>query len=184
MKIYTKTGDDGSTGLLYGGRIGKDDPRADVYGTVDEANSALGLARAMGPSAEGLDALILELQKQLFVVGAEIATDPSNSEKLTPGKTKVTDEMVGALEARIDELVGRSPLPERFVVPGSTSVSACLDLSRSVVRRAERGAVALMRAGQLEDVVVRYLNRLSDLIFAAARYEESARAVEAPDPWQ
>ena len=181
VKIYTKTGDDGTTGLLYGGRISKADPRTDAYGTTDEAVAVMGLARSLNPKAEGLGDLLLDLQRQLFVVGAELATDSSNKDKLQPGVSKVTDEMVSQLEQRIDDIVTRSPLPDYFVVPGNNQVSAVLDLARSVVRRAERAVVALVNDQVLEHgPVVLFLNRLSDLLFALARYEESAGGTQAP----
>lgn len=181
MRIYTKTGDDGTTGLLYGGRVGKDDPRAEAYGTTDEAVAAIGLARSLGPAAPGLGGLLLRVQRELFVVGAELATAPENAGRLAPGVSKVTDEMVAGLEAEIDRMVAASPLPDSFIVPGGSPVSAALDLARAVVRRAERAVVAIGRAGVAPDpVVLRYLNRLSDSLFVAARFEEWARGVEAP----
>jgi cob(I)alamin adenosyltransferase len=181
VKIYTRTGDDGTTGLLYGGRVPKDDLRTEAYGGVDEAVAAIGLARALGPpAAEGLDELLLQLQRELFVVGAELATAPENAGKLRPGLSKVTGDMVGRLEETIDRLTAVAPLPDFFVVPGATPVSAALDLARCVVRRSERSAVALQRRELLSDeVVLRYLNRLSDLLFVAARYEERSRGLQA-----
>lgn len=181
MKIYTKAGDDGSTGLLYGGRVGKDDLRTEAYGTTDEAVSILGLVRSFEAAAPGLAELVLRLQKELFVVGAELATDPKNSDKLKEGSTKVTQQMVDALEAEIDALTAWAPLPDRFIVPGSTKVSAALDAARAVVRRAERRVVTLNAQGGLADeVVLRYLNRLSDLLFTMARAEEHHLNVDPP----
>ena len=181
MKIYTKTGDDGTTGLLYGGRVPKDDTRTDAYGGTDEAVAAIGLARSLGPAGEGLDDLLLDLQRQLFVVGAELATAPENAGKLRPGISKVTEAMVANLEQTMDRLTAIAPLPNYFVVPGASPPSAALDLARSVVRRSERSTVALLRAGLLADpVVLRFLNRLSDLLFVAARYEEHQRGLQAP----
>jgi cob(I)alamin adenosyltransferase len=181
MKIYTKKGDDGTTGLLYGGRTAKDDPRTEAYGSTDEAVAVIGLARALGPAAEGLDELLLRIQRELFVVGAELATGSENANKLKPGISKVTDEMVTALESEIDRATSTAPLPDYFVLPGSTPVSAALDTARAVVRRAERAVVAMKRDGLLvDDVVLRYLNRLSDFLFAAARFEEHSRGVAAP----
>lgn len=181
MKIYTKTGDDGSTGLLYGGRVRKNDPRTEAYGTTDEAVAALGLARSLGPAAEGLADLILSVQRDLFVVGAELATASENAAKLTPEVSKVTEKMVTRLEQVIDQLVERSPLPEEFIVPGEAQVGAALDLARAIVRRAERHVVGMIESDiAVDEVVVRYLNRLSDLLFTAARTEESARGASAP----
>jgi cob(I)alamin adenosyltransferase len=171
-KIYTKTGDDGTTGLLYGGRLGKDDVAVDAYGTSDEAVAALGVARAKLADVE-LAQLILKLQRELFVVGAELATAPENREKLRPGETRVTAEMVASLEEAIDDYSARFTMPDEFVVPGETEVSALIDLARAVVRRCERLAVTMARAGALTNPeVLRYLNRLSDLLFVLARYEE------------
>jgi cob(I)alamin adenosyltransferase len=181
VKIYTRTGDDGTTGLLYGGRVPKDHLRTETYGGVDEAVAVIGLARSLGPAAEGLAALLLDLQRELFVVGAELATATENAGKLRPGISKVTEDMVARLEETIDRLTSVAPLPGYFVVPGACPVSAALDLARSVVRRSERSAVALQREGLLPDpVTLRYLNRLSDLLFVAARYEEDSRGLQAP----
>jgi cob(I)alamin adenosyltransferase len=181
VKIYTKTGDDGTTGLLFGGRVPKDDLRTEAYGGTDEAVALLGLARSFSPVARNLCDLLLELQRQLFVVGAELATALENASKLQPDVSKVTGGMVDALERAIDSMTAEAPLADHFVVPGSSDVSATLDVCRAVVRRAERSVVAMDRAGLLaDDSVLRYLNRLSDLLFVAARYEEHARGLEAP----
>ncbi len=168
-RIYTRTGDDGTTGLYHGGRISKADAAAEAYGTVDEAVAALGLARAM--SAEGgLSGEILGLQRDLFVVGADLAANPGERHKLEPGVSLVTPEMVARLEVRIDALVTEHPLAQAFVVPGANPEAAMLDVARAVVRRAERGAVALREAGgETNEEVLRYLNRLSDLLFVMAR---------------
>ncbi len=172
MRIYTRRGDDGTTGLLYGGRVDKSDQRTETYGTTDEAVAALGMARVFIADSILAD-LVLRLQRELFVAGAELATATENSHKLTPGQTKVTAEMVDGLERAIDEYVGRTHMPEEFIVPGESRGSAFLDYARTVIRRAERQTVALDRAGMLTDgVVVRYLNRLADLVFVLARYEE------------
>jgi cob(I)alamin adenosyltransferase len=168
-RIYTRTGDDGTTGLLYGGRIPKDDPAADAYGTTDEAVAALGLARALSHH-DALAEHLLQLQRDLFVVGADLASNPAAREKLVAGVSLVTPEMVEGLERAIDDLVSRQPLPEAFIVPGASPSSAALDLARSVVRRAERQVVALEHAGRVVNADVRrYLNRLSDLLFVLAR---------------
>jgi cob(I)alamin adenosyltransferase len=168
-RIYTKAGDDGTTGLLYGGRISKADPATEAYGTTDEAVAVLGLARAFTEDPSLADRL-LSLQRQLFVVGADLATNPDERPKLQPGVSLVTDEDVDGLEVWIDELVTAHPLPNAFIVPGANPVSACLDVARSVVRRAERRVVELREGGaEVNDAVVRYLNRLSDLLFVLAR---------------
>ncbi len=176
MRIYTKKGDDGTTGLLFGGdRVSKADLRTDAYGTVDEAVSALGLARAaIGSVTDRTEArlaeLSLRLQRELFVVGAEIATHVDRRDRLTDGVSRVTDDMVAALEREIDELEGVVEQPKEFVLPGESMTGAALDLARTTVRRAERRAVALAESGELpESQVVPYLNRLADLLFVAAR---------------
>ncbi|MCZ7529150.1 MAG: cob(I)yrinic acid a,c-diamide adenosyltransferase [Acidimicrobiia bacterium] len=175
MKVYTRKGDDGTTGLLHGGRIAKDAPGPTAYGSVDEAVSALGLARAELERGVELDELLIRLQRELFVVGAELATDPSNRPKLEPGTSLVTTEMVTALEPVIDEITGRFDAPTEFVLPGENRVAAALDLARTVVRRAERESVAAAGVGWLDDShVVAYLNRLADLVYTLARWQEGA----------
>jgi cob(I)alamin adenosyltransferase len=171
MRIYTRKGDTGTTGLLYGGaRVSKADLRTDAYGTTDEAVSALGLARAALAGDERLTDLILRLQRELFVVGAELATSVDRRGRLTPGATLVTPAMTTALEREIDALEADHPMPAEFVVPGESLAGAALDLARSTVRRAERRAVALTADGGLPDSqVVPYLNRLADLLFVMAR---------------
>ena len=172
-RIYTKTGDDGTTGLFYGGRVPKDDLRTEAYGTSDEAVAALGLARTDVGDAVLAD-LVLRLQRELFVVGAELAANPDAWSKLVPGETLVTADMVTALEELIDDYVARTAMPQEFVVPGETRGSAAIDLARAVVRRCERHVVRMTREGMLPDgEVVRYLNRLADLLFVLARNEES-----------
>jgi len=175
MRIYTRKGDAGTTGLLFGGgRVSKADPRTDAGGTLDEAVSALGLARASlgaGAAAGDLPGLILRLQRELFVVGAEVATRTSRRDRLQAGRTLVTAEMVAALEQLIDELEERHPMPAEFVLPGESLAGAALDLARSVVRRAERRSVALVEGETLDagSQVLPYLNRLADLLFVMAR---------------
>lgn len=173
MKVYTRRGDDGTTGLLYGGRVEKDDLRTEAYGTVDEAVSALGLARAALPEGSEWHDEVLERQRQLFVLGAQLATHLDHADRLSDGVSRMTEEMITGLEARIDELVERFPLPEAFVVPGATPAGAAIDLARTIVRRAERRVVAMQRADLLaDDVPLRFLNRLSDELFVLARAVE------------
>ena len=170
VRIYTKKGDDGSTGLLYGSRVSKADPAAEAYGTVDETVADLGVARALvsGPSKD----LILEIQRELFVVGADLATNPGQRSKLEPRVSLVTAEMVQRLEGEIDSRVEERPLPNEFIVPGATPASAALDVARVTCRRAERRAVALKDGGhEVNPEALRYLNRLSDLLFVLARVE-------------
>ena len=169
LRIYTKTGDDGTTGLLYGGRVPKDSPMMQVTGTVDEAQAAMGLARAESEPGSELDALLTRLERERYVLMAEATTDPSHRAKLTPGTTLVTDGMVAALESDIDGLIARVTMPTEFVVPGANRASAALDLARTIIRRAERQLVSSPIEGSL---VGRYLNRLSDLLWAMARWTE------------
>jgi cob(I)alamin adenosyltransferase len=170
-RIYTTTGDDGTTGLLYGGRISKADAVAEVYGTTDEAVAALGVARSLTRDETVRDEL-LALQRELFVVGADLACNPDQRERLQPGASLVTAHMVETLESRIDDVVAAHPLPDAFIVPGANPLSAALDVARSVVRRAERSAVALGSTGAVVNPEIRrYLNRLSDLLFCLARRE-------------
>jgi cob(I)alamin adenosyltransferase len=169
MKIYTKGGDDGTTGLLYGTRVSKADPATDAYGATDEAVAAMGLARAfLGDSP--LSPEILRLQKELFVVGADLATNPEERQKLEPEVSLVTAGMVERLETLIDELVEANPLPTEFIVPGANPASAALDVARTTIRRAERRTVEMRRSGsQVNPEVLRYLNRIADLLFVLAR---------------
>jgi cob(I)alamin adenosyltransferase len=169
MKIYTRKGDDGTTGLLYGGRVRKDAPAPSAYGEVDEAQAVLGLARAECARGDELDGLLVRLERDLWVLMAELATDPSNRAKLDPGTSLVTEEMVAGLEPVIDDLTTRFEQPTEFVLPGQNRVAALLDLARTVVRRAERHALDASAEGSY---VVPYLNRLSDLLWTMARWQE------------
>jgi cob(I)alamin adenosyltransferase len=174
MKIYTRKGDDGTTSLWYGGRVAKTDSRTEAYGALDEANAALGVARALcGPDEKELATDLLRLQRELFVAGAELATAPDAAGRLEDGVSRVTDPMVEALEPIIDRYMDRVELPPQFVIPGGTRLSAQLDAARTVIRRAERRVVALKDAGGLaSDAVLRYVNRASDLVFAFARFAD------------
>jgi cob(I)alamin adenosyltransferase len=168
MKIYTRKGDDGTTGLWYGGRVPKYDGRPEAYGSCDEAAAALGSARAAADDDE-VHTDILRIQEELFVLGAELATAPEAAHRLEPGVSKVTDEMVERLERDIDRYMERVNLPPKFVIPGGTELSARLDVARTAVRRAERRVSAL----ELEDTtVLQFLNRLSDALFAMARFAD------------
>jgi cob(I)alamin adenosyltransferase len=171
VKVYTKTGDDGTTGLLYGGRVDKHDVRTTAYGTVDETCSALGLARA--ELTGQLHDLVLEVQRELFVVGAQLATRADHWDRLEVGISRVDTTMVDVLDERIDACVERHPLPQHFVVPGGTRAAAALDLARTICRRAERYTVAMDREGMLpDDAPVRYLNRCADYLYVLAREAE------------
>jgi cob(I)alamin adenosyltransferase len=177
VKIYTRKGDDGTTGLWYGGRVQKSDIRPEAYGSVDEAASALGLCRAAARDNQELYDDILQMQNELFVAGAELATAPEAAGRLEPGISKVTSQMVDNLEQVIDRYMDRVDLPPKFVIPGGTELSARLDVARTAVRRAERRVSAMRESGQLpDDTVLRYLNRASDAVYAMARFADE------PDP--
>jgi cob(I)alamin adenosyltransferase len=167
MKIYTKTGDDGTTGLLGPGRVLKDAPRIEAYGTVDELNAVLGLARATGGLDPELDALVARLQDDLFAVGAALA-DPDPAGKF---HNAVGPERAGRLEAEIDHLEAELPPLTHFILPGGTLASSQLHLARTIGRRAERHVVHLghQPGESVPENLVVYLNRLSDLLFVVAR---------------
>ncbi len=170
MRVYTKSGDDGTTGRFLGGRVSKADVLVEASGDVDEAIAVLGLVRS-GTSDPDLAGTVLDLQRELFVVGADLATNPDRRERLEPGVSLVTDAMVTALEGLIDRAVAEQPLRPVFVVPGSDVTSARLDHARTVVRRAERHVVGAYQSGHVVGTeALRYLNRLSDLLFVLARH--------------
>ncbi|MGH9082678.1 MAG: cob(I)yrinic acid a,c-diamide adenosyltransferase [Acidimicrobiales bacterium] len=191
MRIYTRRGDDGTTGLLYGGRVAKSASRIELNGAVDEAQAALGLARAEAEPGSELDELLVSLERQLYVLMAEVATAPANRPKLAGGSSLVTPDMVEALEKRIDELGTRFEMPAEFVVPGANRCAATLDVARTVVRRAERvlasgGPLAPSPSGergsgQDGSSVGPYLNRLSDLLWMMARWQEGEEHLAARD---
>lgn len=174
MKIYTRKGDDGTTGLWYGGRRPKSDARIEAYGTVDEAGSALGVARSLCSEAEAeVAADLLDLQRDLFVAGAELAAAPEAAERLEDGISRITEAMVSGLEPVIDRYMDRVEMPPKFVISGGTPLSGSLDLARAILRRAERRVSALSADGELaSDVVLAYLNRAADLIYAMARFTD------------
>jgi cob(I)alamin adenosyltransferase len=189
--VATRKGDDGTTGLLFGGqRISKDDLRTDAYGTIDEAVAALGLARAqlglkdrLGVLSAGfgdLPSVILRLQRELFVVAAELATNPDAWGRLEDGRTRVSAEMVDGIDGLLRDVEAHIAMPHEFVVPGETPTSAALELARTVVRRAERRAVTLGREGLIPGPhLLPYLNRLADLLWVLARAAEQAEARSA-----
>jgi len=175
VKIYTKKGDDGTTSLWYGGRVPKHHGRTDAYGSLDEACSQLGVARALcgAEGEEELAADILRLQDDLFVAGAELATAPEAAERLEDGVSRTTEEMVAWIEGRIDRYMAEVVLPPKFVIPGGNVLSAQLDVARTVVRRAERRISALGAEGELAgETVIHLVNRASDLVYAMARYAD------------
>ena len=168
-KVTTGTGDTGYTGLIGEQRVPKYDPRPDTFGTVDEATSALGLARAMAQDSK-IKKIIYDIQNELYLLMAELATPPENYEKLG---FRMTSEHVHRLEQVEESLKQEVEIPNKFIVPGDTPDGAALDLARTIIRRAERMAVKLLHDGIIENgEVVRYLNRLSDLVFIVARYIE------------
>ena len=179
--VATGRGDDGTTGLLFGGeRVAKDDIRTEAYGTVDEAVAAMGLARvelAEAGAAE-LAATILRLQRELFVVGAELATNPEARDRAQDGVTRVSAAMVEGVDALLREAEAGIELPREFVVPGETRASAALELARTLLRRAERRTVTLARedADIAEGRTLPYLNRLADLLWILARAAEQAES--------
>lgn len=184
MRVYTRKGDDGTTGLLYGGRVSKGSPRIELNGAVDEAQAVLGLARAEADAGSELDQLLVAIERDLWVLMAEVATAPGNRHKLRPAVSLVTLDMVTALETRIDDLSARTVMPAEFVVPGQNRRAACLDVARTVVRRAERVLAAEPMEGS---EVGPYLNRLSDLLWTMARWQEgdehlAARPTVTADP--
>ena len=180
MKVYTRRGDDGSTDLFGGGRVSKDDPRPEAYGHVDEAQAAIGLARAA--ATDDLAELLVGLEADLWVVMAELATNPERLHLLEAGTGRPTTTMVDRLEELIDDVSSRFDPPSEFVLPGEDEVAARLDMARTVCRRAERDAVGVAAA---DSAVVPYLNRLSDLLWTLARWQEgtsrSARSIANPD---
>jgi len=178
VKIYTRKGDDGTTGLLYGGRVRKDDARTEAYGTLDETVSALGVARA-GGLVPRVEEIIVRVQREMFIVGAELAAHEDNAAKLTEGVSKVTPAMTEEAERDIDALLEEHPLPAEFLLPGETLGSAGIDLARTIVRRAERLVVTMARETVVSEDLLRYMNRVSDLLYACARYEETERGLAA-----
>jgi cob(I)alamin adenosyltransferase len=169
VSFYTRKGDDGTTGLYFGGRVRKDSDAPEAYGAVDEAQAFLGLARAEAERGSELDELLLRVERDLYVLMAELATLPDNRRKLEAGTTLVTPEMLAFVEARTDDLSLRFTMPSEFVIPGQNRVSALLEVARTVVRRAERRSLSVAAEGSS---VVPYLNRLSSLLWAMARWQE------------
>lgn len=169
VKIYTRGGDDGTTGLYFGGRVEKSSEPIEVNGAVDEAQAVLGWARSLCEAGSRLNELLITIERDLWVLMAEIATLPANRHKLVADKSLVSQGMIDHLESEIDSLSLEIEMPKEFVVPGETQLSAALDVARTVIRRAERVAVRY----PLENSLVNpYLNRLSDLTWTMARWAE------------
>ena len=181
MKIYTRTGDRGETGLFGGGRVPKDHARVIAYGDVDELNSALGLARATS-RAELFDAELAAIQRDLFALGGQLATPDAAKVERALAKAALGPERVAELEQAIDAADAELPQLRAFILPGGAPKAAALHLARTVCRRAERGVVALARSEPLAEHFLRYLNRLSDYLFTLARLANH-RAGRSDVPW-
>lgn len=172
MKTFNEKGDRGETGLLHGRRISKASSRCEFFGAVDEAVSTLGMARALAKK-EQVRKILFAVQKEMFVPAAELAVPPEYYTGYKFRGPVVTGEMVQRLTSLIEELEKQVPMPQEFIIPGDTVASAAIDMARAVVRRAERRAVQIFEEGQLpNENILKYLNRLADLLFTLARYEE------------
>lgn len=178
-RLYTGKGDDGTTGMLFGGRVPKDSPRPRAVGAVDEAQAVIGVARSLCPRDSDLDRQLTQVCRDLWVLMGELATLPEHHDRLVDGQTRVTAEMVEALEAAVDDLGRRFEPPAAFVVPGQTPLAAQLDVARTVVRRAERDTLAAVGEGTQ---VVPYLNRLSSLLWVQARWVEGEHLLSRDVP--
>lgn len=168
MKIYTKTGDAGDTGLFGGGRVRKDHPRVQAYGSVDELNASLGMARALDPLPR-IDDLLLDIQRDLFSLGALLATPDPDKVREYLEKASIGDARIAELERAIDAGEAELEPLRAFILPGGTVKAAALHLSRTVCRRAERDVLSMSRSETIPPLVIIYLNRLSDLLFVLAR---------------
>jgi len=180
MKIYTRHGDDGTTGLLYGQRVSKDSPQPAAYGDVDEAQSAIGLARAA--ATPEVAEILLVIESELWIVMAELACAPGHMQKLDDAGNRVTSSQVEHLEKLIDEVTEKYEPPTEFVIPGGSEISARLDLARAVTRRAER---AVLKVVTEDSQILPYLNRLADLLWVMARWQEetsiASRSIRSSD---
>jgi cob(I)alamin adenosyltransferase len=181
MKIYTRTGDDGDTGLFGGGRVTKDHPRVEAYGDIDELNAAIGMARAVELMPR-IDEVLAPLQRDLFAIGALLATPDRAKMAEQLAKARIDDERIAQLERAIDEGDAELEPLKAFIMPGGTPKAAALHVARTVCRRAERRVVALARDTELPGLVTIYLNRLSDLLFTLARVA-NARAGAGEVTW-
>ena len=171
-KVYSKFGDSGETSLLYGGRVSKNNEHTEAYGITDEAVSAMGLARALSQD-EDVKKLLRDLQRELFIVAAELATDPDKYELFHKHFTPITEQMVINLEQAIDSLEQKCEMPKVFILPGGSPASSAIDLARSIIRTSERRVVRLAEIDKLTNpLIVTYLNRLGDLLFVLARYQD------------
>ena len=177
-RVYTKFGDSGETSLLYGGRVSKNNPHTEAYGITDEAVSAMGLGRSLSEDQRVKD-ILRDLQRELFTIAAELATDPDKYELFKQHFKPVTQEMVDNLEQTIDSLEEEFEMPKVFVLPGGSPASSAIDMARTIIRTAERRVVALAEAGGLTNqLILNYLNRLGDLLFVLARYQDRELPIE------
>ena len=177
-KVYTKFGDKGETSLLYGGRVSKASVHTEAYGITDEAVSAMGLARAFSSEQKVKD-ILRDLQRELFTIAAELATDPDKYELFQQHFAPVTPEMVDKLENIIDSLEEEFEMPNVFVLPGGSPASSAIDMARTIIRTAERRVVVVAESDRLtNDLILTYLNRLGDLLFVLARYEDRELPIE------
>jgi len=181
MKIYTKTGDSGDTGLFGGGRVPKDDPRVEAYGDVDELNAVVGLARA-AELMPRIDEVLVPIQRDLFSIGALLATPDRDKMEQHLTKARISDERIAELERAIDACDRELEPLKAFIIPGGTQKAAALHVARTVCRRAERRVIHLQREVEIPQIVVVYLNRLSDLLFTLARFA-NARAGAGEVTW-
>jgi len=181
-RIYTRTGDAGDTGLFGGGRVPKDHPRVEAYGTVDELNAALGAALE-ATRDDWVRECVEGVQPDLFVIGAVLATPPAGSGRRSPEIPSLPDDRVTGLEAMIDRAEAELPGLRAFIMPGGCAGGAALHLARTVCRRAERRVVALAHEHPVPEAMIVYLNRLSDLLFSLARLENH-RAERAEREWR
>ena len=171
-RVYSKFGDSGETSLLYGGRVSKNNEHTEAYGITDEAVSAMGLARALSQD-EDVKNLLRDLQRELLIVAAALATDPDKYELFHKHFTPITEQMVINLEQAIDSLEQKCEMPKVFILPGGSPESSAIDLARSIIRTSERRVVRLAEIGKLTNpLIVTYLNRLGDLLFVLARYQD------------
>ena len=177
-KVYTKFGDKGETSLLYGGRVSKHNVHTEAYGITDEAVSAMGLGRSLSNDAKVKD-ILRDLQRDLFTIAAELATEPDKYQLFQQHFKPVTPEMVTDLETTIDSLEEEFTMPQVFVLPGGSPASSAIDMARTIIRTAERRVVALAEAGGLtNELILNYLNRLGDLLFVLARYQDRELPIE------
>jgi cob(I)alamin adenosyltransferase len=181
MKIYTKTGDEGTTGLFGGGRVSKDHPRVEAYGDVDELNAFVGLARA-AESMPQIDEMLVPIQRDLFSIGALLATPDQEKMQQHLTKARISDDRIAELERSIDLCDRELETLKAFILPGGTQKAAALHVARTVCRRAERRVITLQRDVEIPQIVVVYLNRLSDLLFTLAR-AANARAGAGEVTW-